>query len=197
MLRLCPTWVNQPSPASKMRMTIFPGTKVWRCLSCRSWDDIWCRPQNGIQVVGFGNCCLALVVEPRKSTSCTHCLENVLYDLGLHHGKQLYSLSKTDFYSTNITPDSTRNAPKGLDTPNKIQIYADDVYAISESSSSDRQNDKPNKSIPTNLTPVTIMVVDIISVIKSRKLLDSGSTTTLINNKCLPKHCKPCQISSL
>ena len=49
-------------------------------------------------------------------------------------------------------------------------------------------------------TPVTIMVVDTIPSVKSRKLLrvllDSGSTTTLINKKCLPKHCKPCQISS-
>ncbi len=27
-------------------------------------------------------------------------------------------------------------------------------------------------------------------------LLDSGSTTTLINKKCLPRHCKPCKLSS-
>jgi hypothetical protein len=25
--------------------------------------------------------------------------------------------------------------------------------------------------------------------------LDSGSTTTLVNKKCLPKKCRPCQIS--
>jgi hypothetical protein len=44
------------------------------------------------------------------------------------------------------------------------------------------------------------MVVDTISAVRSRKLLkvllDSGSTTTLINKKCLHKHCKPCPISS-
>ncbi len=27
-------------------------------------------------------------------------------------------------------------------------------------------------------------------------LLDSGSTTTLSNKKCIPRHCKPCKISS-
>jgi hypothetical protein len=49
------------------------------------------------------------------------------------------------------------------------------------------------------LTPVTIMVADRIGAVRSRKLLkvllDSGSTTTLINKKCLPNKCKPCQIS--
>ncbi len=77
---------------------------------------------NGIEIENekenpfvFGNCCLALV-EPRKSTLHTNCLENLLYNLGLDHSKQLSILSKTDFYSTNITPDSTRNTPKDLDT---------------------------------------------------------------------------------
>jgi len=43
------------------------------------------------------------------------------------------------------------------------------------------------------------MVVDTIGAVKSRQLLkillDSGSTTTLINKRCLPKKCQPCQIS--
>jgi hypothetical protein len=43
------------------------------------------------------------------------------------------------------------------------------------------------------------MVADSIGAVRSRKLLnvllDSGSTTTLINKKCLPKKCRPCQIS--
>jgi hypothetical protein len=46
---------------------------------------------------------------------------------------------------------------------------------------------------------MTIMIADSIGAVRSRKLLkvllDSGSTTTLINKKCLPKKCKPCQIS--
>jgi len=49
----------------------------------------------------------------------------------------------------------------------------------------------PNKK---RLTPTSIMVVDTISAVKSRTLLkvlfDPGSTETLINRKCLPKHCK-------
>jgi hypothetical protein len=50
-----------------------------------------------------------------------------------------------------------------------------------------------------NLTPVTIMVADTIGTVRSRRLLkillDSGSTTTLINKRCLPRKCQPCQIS--
>jgi len=48
------------------------------------------------------------------------------------------------------------------------------------------------------LTPITIMVIDTISSAKSRRilkvLLDSGSTTTLINRKCLPRSCQTCKI---
>jgi hypothetical protein len=44
------------------------------------------------------------------------------------------------------------------------------------------------------------MVVDTISSMKSRMffkvLLDSGSTTTMINRKCLPRHCQPFKISN-
>ena len=139
-------------------------------------------------------------INTKKSTLHTNCLENLPYELGLHHSKQLPSLTKTDFYSTNISTDSTWKAPKNLNTLNTCHIYADDEHAISEDGSSDRQYDKPKKSVPANLPPVTIMFVDTISSVKSRKLLkvllDSGSTTTLINQKCLPRHCKPCQISS-
>ena len=57
-----------------------------------------------------------------------------------------------------------------------------------------------SKTLPNrNLTPVTITVVDIIGAVKSRRLLktllDSGLTTTVINKRCLPKKCQPCQIS--
>ncbi len=44
------------------------------------------------------------------------------------------------------------------------------------------------------------MVADTISSFRSRTLLkvllDSESITTLINKKCLPRHCKPCKLSS-
>ncbi len=110
------------------------------------------------------------------------------------------SLMRTNFCNTIILLDSTRNAPKQPYATTKCHIYADEVYAMSEDSSDDRQHKKAKKSVPTNLTPVTIMVVDTISGVRSRKLLkvllDSGSTTTLINKKCLPKNCKLCPISS-
>ncbi len=137
-----------------------------------NWDlKNWIELENKLEnPFAFGNWRLPLV-EPRKSNPRTHCLENVQYDLGLHICKQLSSLSKTDFCSTNITPDSTRNASKDLDALNECHIYPDDVYAISESSSSDRQNDNPKTSVSNNLTPVTIMVVENISAIKSKKML--------------------------
>jgi hypothetical protein len=57
-----------------------------------------------------------------------------------------------------------------------------------------------NKKIPKQLTPVTIMVVDTISSVKSRillkVLLDSVSTATIINRKCLPRNCQTCKISN-
>ncbi len=77
---------------------------------------------------------------------------------------------KTDFRNTNIPLDSTRNAPKQSHATTKCHIYADDVYAMSEDSSDDRQHKKAKKSVPTNLTPVTIMIVDTISAVRSRKL---------------------------
>jgi hypothetical protein len=62
-----------------------------------------------------------------------------------------------------------------------------------------KRNSIPDSPPNRNLTPVTIMVADSIGAVRCRKLLkvilDSGSTTILINKKCLPKKCKPCQIS--
>ena len=81
-----------------------------------------------------------------------------------------------------------------------LETCTDEVYAMSEENGSDKEVDKPKKTVRHNLTPVAIMVVDTISSVRSRTLLrvllDSGSTTTLINKKCLPRHCKPCKISS-
>jgi hypothetical protein len=66
-----------------------------------------------------------------------------------------------------------------------LKTCTDEVYAISEDDGSDKEMDKPKKNVPQNLTPVTIMVVDTISSVRFRRLLrvllDSGSTTTLIN----------------
>jgi hypothetical protein len=69
-----------------------------------------------------------------------------------------------------------------------------------EDNGSNKEEEKPKKTVPQNLTPVMIMVVDTISSVRSRTLLkvllDSESTTTLIIKKCLPKHCKPCKLTS-
>ncbi len=140
------------------------------------------------------------LIEPRQSTLSTYDHEIVQYKLGLTHDEQLSSLPKTDHCSTNFSLGSTRNAPKKLNESPMLETCTDDVYAISEDNGSDKEVDKPKKTVPQNLTPVTIMVVDTISSVRSgrllRVLLDLGSTTTLINKKCLPRHCKPCKISS-
>ena len=51
----------------------------------------------------------------------------------------------------------------------------------------------PNNSWPT---PISTMVMDTIVAVKSHTLLkvlfDPGLTATLVNPKCLPRHCKPC-----
>jgi hypothetical protein len=66
-----------------------------------------------------------------------------------------------------------------------LETCTDQVYAIAEDNDSDKEVDKPKKTVPQNLTPVTMMVVDTISSVSSRTLLrvlvDSGSTTTLID----------------
>jgi hypothetical protein len=57
-----------------------------------------------------------------------------------------------------------------------------------------------NKNVPKQLRPVTIMVVETIYSAKLRNLLkvllDSGSTTTMINRICLPRNCQTCKISN-
>jgi hypothetical protein len=65
----------------------------------------------------------------------------------------------------------------------------EEMYAIYEDIGSNREENKPKKTVPQNLTPVIIMVVDTISSVRSRTvlkvLLDSESTTTLMNKKML------------
>ncbi len=62
-----------------------------------------------------------------------------------------------------------------------VQINAKEVIYVKSKKNSSKQ-----------LTPVTIMVADTISSVKSRfslkVLLDSGSTSTMINRKCLPRN---------
>ncbi len=75
------------------------------------------------------------------------------------------------------------------------------MYAIcEEDNGSNKEVDKPKKTVPQNLALVTIMVVETISLVRLRTLLkvilDSESTTTSINEICLPRHCKQYKVSS-
>jgi hypothetical protein len=76
----------------------------------------------------------------------------------------------------------------------------EETCAIYKDNGSNNKVEPAKKVIPQKLTPVTILVVDTISSVTSRRLLkvvlDSGPTTTLINKRCLPRHCKPQEISS-
>ncbi len=104
-------------------------------------------------------------------------------------------MSCDEIISTKVT---TGNAPNKLEVTNNI---VEDAYAISEENSNEQGTINKINVLPskTNLAPITIMVVDTMSAVKSRRLLKvllhSGSTTTLINRKCLPKNCKTCKIS--
>ena len=54
----------------------------------------------------------------------------------------------------------------------------------------------PNRK---RLMPLSIMVCETISAVRSRTILkvlfDPGSTVTFISCKCLPRHCKPCPVT--
>jgi hypothetical protein len=62
-----------------------------------------------------------------ESTLCTKYLKIVQYKSGLHHSKQLSSLSKTEAYSTISVVYSTGNSPKNTSTQTVRYIFADDV----------------------------------------------------------------------
>ncbi len=90
---------------------------------------------------------------------------------------------------------STGNAPKNLSTQSIRHIVTDEVYTyLVQISAKEAMDIKSNKNSPKQLTPVTIMVIDTISSVKSRillkVLLDSGSTTTMVNRNCLPRNCQ-------
>jgi hypothetical protein len=110
-------------------------------------------------------------------------------------------LKTADTYDTISMVNPTGKAPKNTSTQTVCYIFADDVYTnLEQISAKDAMDINSNKNIPKQLTPVTIMVVDTVSSVKSRillkVLLDSGSTTTMINRKCLPRNCQTCKISN-
>jgi hypothetical protein len=46
------------------------------------------------------------------------------------------------------------------DESSMLETCMDEVYAIAEVSDKDKEVDKPKKTVPQNLSPVMIMVVD-------------------------------------
>jgi hypothetical protein len=130
----------------------------------------------------------------------TYYLEIVRYKSGLQNSNELSSLKTADTYSTISMVASTGNAPKSTSTQTVRHVVTDEVYTnLVQLSTKEAMDIKSNKNSPKQLTPVTIMVVDTISLVKSRILLkillDSSSTTTMINRKCLPRNCQTCKIS--
>jgi hypothetical protein len=112
----------------------------------------------------------------------------------------LSSLKTADIYGTISIVDFTGNVPKSTSTQAVRYIFADDVCTnLEQISAKKSMNMNFNKNIPKQLTPETIMVVDTISSLKSpillKVLLDSSSTTTMINRKCLPSNCQTYKIS--
>jgi hypothetical protein len=121
-------------------------------------------------------------------------------NIGLQNSNELSSLKTADLYSTISMVDSTGNAPQNPSTQPVCHIVTDEVYTnLVQISTKEAMDIKSNKNSPKQLTPVTIMVVYTISSVKSRillkVLLDSGSTATMINRKCLPRNCQTCKIS--
>jgi hypothetical protein len=132
------------------------------------------------------------------TSDCTG-LESVQYNkVEILTSKKLSRIMNSDFNGTNSSKISTGNAPQNLIIG---QCYmADHIDAKSKIDNKKRKrNNFPDNPQNRNQTPVTIMIADSIGAVRSRKLLkvvlDFGSTTTLINKKCLPKKCKPYQIS--
>jgi hypothetical protein len=125
-------------------------------------------------------------------------IETVLYKMstntGLQNSNELSSLKTANLYGTISLVDSNGNTPKSLSTQPVHHIVTDETCNnLVQLSTKEAMDIKSNKNIPKQLTSVTIMVVDTISSVRLRILLeillDSGSTTTMINRKSLPRNC--------
>jgi hypothetical protein len=126
----------------------------------------------------------------------TYYLEIVQYKSGLQHSNELSSLKTADTYSTISMIASTGNAPKSTSTQTVRQVVTDEKFTnLVQLSTKEAMDIKSNKNSPKQLTPVTIMVVDTKIKNFAEGLLDSGSTTTMIDRKCLPRNCQTCNIS--
>jgi len=133
-----------------------------------------------------------------KSTASCTVRKSVLYEKVIRNRKRLSRITNSDL----ATKIFTGNAPKNSLSNECFMAETIDKGTSASKGNRKRKRDEQKVNVPLstrNLTPVTIMVVDTIGTIKSRKLLkvllDSGSTTTLINKRCLPRGCKPCPVA--
>ena len=131
----------------------------------------------------LGNCTVTCIA--RKNVLCKNVMRN---------RKQLSRITNSDLVNNCSVITSTGNTPKNTTLDQCFMAEAiDDSVADNNKK---RKRDKHTVDVlpsTKNLTPVTIMVVDTIGTVKSRRLLkvllDSGSTITIINKNCLPKAC--------
>jgi hypothetical protein len=106
----------------------------------------------------------------------TEKLETVLYETSmnveLQISNELSSLKTVDFSGTISVVNSTGNALKNFSTQSACHIVTDELYTnLEQPNAKEAMDVKSNKNSPKHLTPVTIMVIDTISSVKSRILL--------------------------
>ena len=125
----------------------------------------------------------------------------------------LYSDSQTcTTVSSNSSTETADSANNNVDFPSEIDVF--EVFIVNDDETLTQEEMKSEISeisymIPTpkngtprdlSLTPISIMVIDTISTIKSRKILkvlfDPGSTKTMISRKVLPKDTIPKVLSN-
>ncbi len=123
-------------------------------------------------------------------------LESILYktstNIGFQNSNELSILKTADLYGTIFMVDSTGNAPKSPSTQPVYHIVTYEVYTnLVQLSTKEAMDIMSSENSPKQVTLVTIMVVNTVSSVKLRillkVLLDSGSTTTMINRKCLSR----------
>jgi hypothetical protein len=99
-----------------------------------------------------------------------------------------------------------KSVNKNIDVVPTGEPIAEDAFPVLDSNSktNSEANKKPKKAsakLPSKkgLTPLSIMIWDTISAVRSRTILkvlfDPGLTVTFISRKCLPRHCKPCPVA--
>ena len=105
-------------------------------------------------------------------------------------------------FTAGNAPPLPKSVNKNINIIPTGKPIVEDAFPVLEPSS--EANEKPKRTsarMPSKrrLTPLSIMICDTISAVRSRTILkvlfDPGSTVTFISRKCLPRHCKPCPVA--